>query len=61
MRGRLFKIVMTLSVLFAGSFVLSACGQKGPLYLPAEKTTAKADTAAEKKEEKSTTEGSTAR
>ncbi len=62
MSGRLLKTVLALSVLFTGSLLLSACGNKGPLYLPAEKSAAKkADSAAKENEEKPKTDGSTAK
>ena len=66
MRGRTLKIVTTLSVLFAGSLVLNACGNKGPLYLPAERSAAKkadesAKEAATEKEQKPATGDGTAK
>lgn len=34
MRGHLRKTKLLAFTVFAGSLLLAACGQKGPLYLP---------------------------
>jgi len=43
MRGRLRKSTVLVLILFTGSLLLTACGQKGPLYLPHKPKTTKVE------------------